>query len=106
MACILGWCYGLDFFYPLSRQLFLGLGFEYMQGAKESTVSFTLDSSDYRLLTRPGLRNLSLRVSLLYQPADIFYIRAGLETNLARASYLYRVEQDDSGRNGRAGPTA
>lgn len=92
----LGWCYGLDFFYPLGRQVFLGLGFEYLQGAKESTVSFTLDGSDYRLLTRPGLRNVALRVSLLYQPADIFYLRAGLETNLARLSYLYRIEQDDS----------
>jgi len=91
----LGWCYGLDFFYRLSRQLFLGLGFEHMQGARESTVSFTLENSDYRLLTRPGLRNLALRISLLYQPADIFYIRAGLETDLARTSYLYRIEQDD-----------
>ncbi|MCX8159487.1 MAG: SH3 domain-containing protein [Candidatus Saccharicenans sp.] len=89
------WCYGLDFFYPLGRQLFLGLGFDYLQGARESAVSFSLDSSQYRLLTRPGLRNVSLRVSLLYQPADIFYIRAGLETNLTRASYLYRVEQDE-----------
>ncbi|MDI6848222.1 MAG: hypothetical protein QME69_00340 [Candidatus Saccharicenans sp.] len=90
------WCYGLDFFYPLSRQVYLGLGFEYLQGAKESTVSFTLDGSDYGLLTRPGLRNVALRVSLLYQPADIFYLRAGLETNLARLSYLYRIEQGDS----------
>lgn len=89
------WCYGLDFFYPLGQQIFLGLGFECMRGLKESTVSFTLDSSSYRLMTRPGLRNLSCRVSLLYQPADIFYIRAGLETNLAWASYLYQVEQDD-----------
>ncbi len=91
----LAWCYGLEFFYALGRQLFLGLGFEYMQGARESAVSFNQDSSHFRLLTRPGLRNLSWRVSLLYQPADIFYIRTGLETNLARAGYLYRVEQDD-----------
>lgn len=88
------WCYGLEFFYPLGKRVFLGLGFEYMQGEKDSTVSFTLDSSSYRLLTRPGLRNLSWRVSLLYQPADIFYVRAGLEVHLARASYLYRLEQD------------
>lgn len=89
------WCYGLEFFYPLGRRLFLGLGLEYMQGDKDSTVSFTLDSSSYRLLTRPSLRDLSWRVSLLYQPADIFYVRAGLEVHLARASYLYRLEQDD-----------
>lgn len=89
------WCYGLDFFYPLGKQIFLGLGFEYMQGIKESTVIFTIDSSSYRLITSPGLRDLSWRVSLLYQPADIFYIRAGLEVHLARASYLYRLEQDD-----------
>lgn len=90
------WDYGLDFFFRLSRQLYLGPGFEYLQGARESAVGFSLNGSRYSLKTRPGVRDLAWRLSLLYQPADRFYIRTGIELNLARVSYLYRVEQDDS----------
>lgn len=89
-------CYGLDIFYHFSRQLALGLGFDYQQGADESAVNFSISNLNYGLVTRPGIKNLSFRVSMLFQPANIFYIRVGLETNLARLSYLYRIEQDDS----------
>ncbi|MGQ9800340.1 MAG: SH3 domain-containing protein [Candidatus Saccharicenans sp.] len=89
------WTYGLDFFYPLNRQIFLGLGFDYLHGSKGSAVSFSQDGLNYKIITRPGLKDLALRLSVLYYPVDIFYIRAGVEVNLARVSYLYRLEQGD-----------
>lgn len=87
--------YGLDCFYPLSRQIFLGLGFDYLQGSKDSAISLSLEGLDHKVITRPGIRDLALRLSVLYYPVDIFYIRAGFEANLARVSYLYRLEQGD-----------
>lgn len=87
------WTYGLDCFFPLSRQIFLGLGFDYLQGSKDSAVSFSQEGFDYRIIARPGIRGLALRLSIVYYPVDIFYIRAGFEANLARVSYLYRLEQ-------------
>ncbi|MDH7493911.1 MAG: hypothetical protein QHH44_08480 [Candidatus Saccharicenans sp.] len=89
------WTYGLDCFYPLRRQIFLGLGFDYLQGSKTSVVSFSLDGLDHKIITRPGVRDLAFRLSVLYYAVDIFYIRAGVEVNLARVSYLYRLEQAD-----------
>ncbi|MBC7348708.1 MAG: SH3 domain-containing protein [Candidatus Aminicenantes bacterium] len=89
------WTYGLDFFYPLSPQILLGLGFDYLQGSKDSAVSFSQESLNYRIITRPGVKDLAFRLSLLYYPVDIFYLRVGVEANLARVSYLYRLEQGD-----------
>lgn len=87
--------YGLDCFYPLSSQIFLGLGFDYLQGAKYSAISLSQEVLDHKIITRPAIRDLALRLSVLYYPVDIFYIRAGFEADLARVSYLYRLEEGD-----------
>ncbi|MDI6845193.1 MAG: hypothetical protein QME28_03555 [Candidatus Saccharicenans sp.] len=90
------WSYGLDFFYHFYPQLSLGLGFDYQQGSKYSSVDFTVNNLACRVMTEPELRNLAFRFSLLFQPANVFYFRAGIEVSLARLGYLYRVEQGDS----------
>jgi len=89
------WTYGLDFFYPLNRQIFLGLGFDYLQGSKDLAVSLSQEGLNYKIITRPGVKDLAFCLSILYYPVDIFYLRVGVEANLARVSYLYRLEQGD-----------
>jgi len=91
----LAFTYGLDVFYEINRGLFLGAGFDYLQGEKTNQTNFTVGTSSYSVVTQPGFKDLPLRVSLMYQPTETFYLRIGLEYHLAKASYLYRVSEND-----------
>ncbi|MDD8030480.1 MAG: SH3 domain-containing protein [Acidobacteriota bacterium] len=92
----LAWGYSLDFFYPLSRNFFIGLGFDYWKGSKETLTRTGSTEAAYSIITRPEVKDLPLRISLLFHPIDFLYIRAGLEVHLAKANYFYRVEEDAS----------
>ncbi len=92
----LAWGYSLDFFYPLNRDLFIGLGFDYWEGSKETLIRTESSEGAYRIITRPEVKDLPLRISVLFYPVDFLYIRAGLEVHLAKANYLYRLEEDES----------
>jgi hypothetical protein len=95
-AVHLSFTYGLDVFYELYSGLFLGLGFDYVQGEKTNQTNFRVGTSSYSVITQPGFKDLPLRVSLMYQPTENFYLRIGVEYHLAKVSYLYRVSEDNT----------
>jgi hypothetical protein len=95
-ALHLAFIYGLDVFYQINPDLYLGLGFDYFEGAKKNQTDFAVGSSSYSVVTRPGIKDLPLRLSLLYQAAELFYLRLGVEYHLAKANYLYRVAPNDT----------
>jgi len=92
----LTYLYGLDLYCRLNDQIFLGLGFDYFQGAGKNQKDFVYVGSSYSVITEPKIKDLPLRFSLFYQPVNYFYARLGMEVHLARASYLYRITEDES----------
>ena len=85
--------YGLDVYYEFYPGLHLGLGFDYFQPAKANRANFTVSETNYSVRTKVGLKDLPLRISLMFQPVERFYLKAGIEYHLAKANYLYSVYQ-------------
>ncbi|MGB9893082.1 MAG: hypothetical protein ACPLRA_01615, partial [Candidatus Saccharicenans sp.] len=88
--------YGLDFFYQIDKQLYLSLGFDYLQSSRNNRRDFAYAGSSYSVAAKPAIRDLPLRISLFYQPLEHFYFRIGIETHLARINYCYRLTEDES----------
>ncbi|MDD8020676.1 MAG: hypothetical protein PHU81_05775 [Acidobacteriota bacterium] len=89
----LGPGYGLDLFYKFFPGLHLGLGFDYYQPAKTNMANFTASGTNYSVCTKVGVKDLPLRISLMFQPVQRFYLKTGIEYHLAKANYFYSVYQ-------------
>lgn len=89
----LAFTYGMDFFYQVSSGFYLGLGFDYYQRSKANHTDFAVNDNNYSVRTTIGIKDLPLRISLMYQPAKLFYLRLGIEYHLAKARYSYLVTQ-------------
>jgi len=85
--------YGLDLFYKFYPGLYIGLGFDYYQPSKSNRANFTTGGTDYLIWTKVGVKDLPLRISLMFQPVKRFYLKTGIEYHLAKANYLYSVYQ-------------
>ncbi|HRD01537.1 MAG TPA: SH3 domain-containing protein [Candidatus Saccharicenans sp.] len=85
--------YGFDLFYKFYPGLHLGLGFDYYQPSKNNRANFTTSRTNYSVWTKVGVKDLPLRISLMFQPVERFYLKTGIEYHLAKANYLYSVYQ-------------
>ncbi|MGB9765287.1 MAG: SH3 domain-containing protein [Candidatus Saccharicenans sp.] len=85
--------YGFDLFYEFWPRLSLGLGFDYFQQSKVNPTAFTVGNVDYSVRTEIGVKDLPLRISLRYQPVDLFYFQLGIEYHLAKTDYHYLITQ-------------
>ncbi|HPB59178.1 MAG TPA: hypothetical protein PK266_03920 [Candidatus Saccharicenans sp.] len=83
--------YGLDIFYEFYPGLHVGLGFDYFQPSKNNRSNFTTNGTNYSVWTKVGVKDLPLRISLMFQPVERFYLKTGIEYHLAKANYLYSV---------------
>ena len=86
----LGLNYGAEVFYRVHRYLLLGLGFEYQQRETTSKLEYA-NGTDlaYAVLVKKGIKDLPLRLSVVYEPDENFYVKAGIEYHLAKFNYIY-----------------
>ncbi|MFC2169240.1 SH3 domain-containing protein [Acidobacteriota bacterium] len=79
----------------LSSNLFIGVGFDYLQREKESSVEFQDELLTGTLIIRPKIQAFPLRVALSYYPVSYFYIKSGIEFYFVRYVYFYRFQQEE-----------
>jgi len=86
----LGFNYGAEVFYRVYRYLLVGLGFEFQQRETTSRLEYASGTDlAYAVLVRTGIKDLPLRLSVVYEPDENFYVKAGIEYHLAKFNYFY-----------------
>ncbi len=84
---------GIDFSFPLTSWLFLGIGVESFSGRKESYVTFQQEGSFDYIITRPSFRATPVKLSLTSYPQEWWYIRGSLDIYFVKAEYFYQFDQ-------------
>lgn len=83
---------GVELNINLSPQLRLGIGLDYFKGDKESKIEIIKGTRKDLYITRPEIQAVPLRVSLIYFPANFFYLTAGIDYYFAKVNYDYRIQ--------------
>ena len=91
----LSYILGGELNFPLSSRLFLGLGADYFQGEKKSSIEFQRGSSSEIFTARPKIQALPLRLVLSFYILPNFYTKNGVEYYFARCTYSYRFQKED-----------
>lgn len=95
----LSYALGVEFNLQLSPQFYLGIGWGYFTGGKESLVEFPVPGSPDSLITQPKVQSIPVQALITYYPrSEAFYFKTGVEYHLARCSYSYQLQKEDSWR--------
>lgn len=86
---------GVELNFPVSGNLSLGVGADYLSGNKESVVDFQDIPGTFTFITRPKLQALPIRLVVSYRPVPFFYAKAGIEYSFAKCSYFYRFQKEN-----------
>jgi len=88
--------FGGEIRFPLVAGLSLGLGADYFQGNKESSVSFIGNTTAAELSTNPKIKALPIRFTISYALIPQIYLKTGIEYYFTSCSYYYRFTQGES----------
>ena len=91
----LGYVLGVEVSFPLSENLFWGIGAEHFQGKNKSQVDYLQGTSSSALLTKPCLRTTPINLFLSFYPVSYLYVKGGISYFFARYSYTYLFQADD-----------
>lgn len=91
-----GLIFGGEIRFPLAGGLSIGLGADYLQGKKASSVTFSGIPTAAELRTDPEIKALPIRFILAYAFIPQLYLKAGIEYYFASCSYYYRFSQGES----------
>lgn len=80
---------------PIYPKLFVGLGFDYFRGKKESTVTYIETSPAAIYTTTPQITAIPVRLTLTYAVLPQLYFKGGVEYYFAGCNYYYRIQQDE-----------
>jgi len=94
----IGYFFGGELLFPLGSHFAFGVGVDYLQGEKESTVNFSGAGVSETYKTKPAIKALPVRAVIRYSPVPWIYTKLGVEYYFAECSYLYRFEEPDSWR--------
>jgi hypothetical protein len=86
--------YGGEIAFPIASGLFITLGAEYHQCAKETLVSYAKSGTTDKFTANPGFQGLPLKLGMTFYPVEFIYVRLGASYYFAKASYFYRYEHD------------
>ncbi|MGB8952215.1 MAG: hypothetical protein WCC06_06075 [Candidatus Aminicenantales bacterium] len=88
--------FGAEFSFPLASRLLLGIGAEFIQGQKESSVKYPTEILTYNFTARPEIQALPIKVNLSYYPLRYLYFKLGVAYYLAKCTYFYRFEYNSN----------
>ena len=91
----LGYVFGIEVSFPVSKWLSWGIGAEHFQGKNESRIKYDYRESSSVLRVRPNLRSTPLTLFLSFQPAYNLYVKGGISYYFARCSYTYIFQNED-----------
>lgn len=80
---------------PVYPRLFIGIGFDYFSGKKESAVTYTETVPTAIYTTTPKITAIPVRLSLTYVSPSHLYFKAGVEYYFAGCNYYYHFQQGE-----------
>jgi hypothetical protein len=90
----LGFAFGGEVAFALSPRVRITAGVDYYSSSKYSSVFYAATASTDAFYTEPKIRAVPVKLSLMYYPANYFYVRIGVVYSFAKCGYAYRFEHD------------
>ncbi|MDW7760084.1 MAG: SH3 domain-containing protein [Acidobacteriota bacterium] len=94
----LAYVLGFEFSFPLTDDLFLGLGADYFQARSSSEIFYRRAGTEDLLKIDPHVRALPIKAGLIFSPIPNFYAKGALQVIYAKAGYGYRFEEEEAWR--------
>jgi hypothetical protein len=90
-----GYVLGLEVSFPLSENLFWGIGADHFRAKNQSQVEYPQGSFSSYLIIKPNLFVTPVNLFLVFYPLPDLYVKGGISTFFAHFAYDYQFQREN-----------